>query len=170
MAITRRELITTIAKTGATGAVAVTMGSTAAYAETENIPIPSIAVGLLYDATVCIGCKACVAACAEANDTAPDTRRDGLHQSPTDLNDVTRNIIKLYKPTDGSPSSYREAAVHALPGSGVRGGMPVPGAAQRSGERHRVMDGRQVHRLPLLHDYMPLPHSAVPVGWVTTRA
>jgi len=61
---------------------------------------------LLYDATICIGCKACVSACNAANNTLPDASADGLHQAPDDLNVFTRNIIKLYKPTDGSPSSY----------------------------------------------------------------
>lgn len=113
MAITRRELITTIAKTGGTAAVAVTVGTQALHAET--VPIPSAAVGLLYDATICIGCKACVAACAEANDTPPDTRVDGLHQSPTDLNELTRNVIKLYKPADGTAASFvKRQCMHCL--------------------------------------------------------
>ena len=106
MAITRRELISNIAKAGVPAAVVMTVGAESLHAETEHIPVPSAAVGLLYDASICIGCKACVAACAEANDTPPDTRGDALHQSPSDLNDVTRNIIKLYKPEDGSPSSF----------------------------------------------------------------
>ncbi len=104
MAITRRELITTIAKAGVPAAVAVTVGAKSLQA--ENIPVPNAAVGLLYDASLCIGCKACEAACNEANNTPPDTRGDRLHQAPSDLNDVTRNIIKLYKPEDGSPTSF----------------------------------------------------------------
>ncbi len=115
MAITRRELITTIAKTGVPAAVAITVGTGSLHAETEARSIPSAAVGLLYDATICIGCKACVSACAEANDTPPDTRGDSLHQSPTDLNDLTRNIIKLYKPDDGSPASFvKRQCMHCL--------------------------------------------------------
>lgn len=106
MAITRRELITNIAKAGVPAAMAATVGAPIAHAETENYPLPSMAVGLLYDATKCIGCKACVIACSAANETPPDTRGDQLHQSPSDLNDLTRNIIKLYKPTDGSPGSF----------------------------------------------------------------
>jgi Fe-S-cluster-containing dehydrogenase component len=105
VAITRRDLITTIAKTGGTAAVAVAVGTEPLHAA-ETVTVPSAAVGLLYDATLCIGCKACVSACAEANGESPDTRGDGLHQSPTDLNDLTRNIIKLYKPTDGTASSF----------------------------------------------------------------
>ena len=35
---------------------------------------PDDAVGMLYDTTRCIGCKACVVACHEANDLPPDNR------------------------------------------------------------------------------------------------
>ena len=113
MAITRRELITGVAKASVPAAVVVTVGKEALRSET--IPVPNAAVGLLYDATICIGCKACVAACAEANNTPPDTRGDALHQAPSDLNDVTRNIIKLYKPEDGSAFSFvKRQCMHCL--------------------------------------------------------
>ncbi len=114
MAITRRELFTRVGKGAVPAAVAATVGVDTLQAA-EPIPVPSAAVGLLYDATICIGCKACVAACAEANDTPADTRRDFLHQAPTDLNDVTRNIIKLYKPEDGSEFSFvKRQCMHCL--------------------------------------------------------
>lgn len=107
MAITRRELITNIAKAGVPAAVAMTtmtVGAPALHA--EEVPVPNAPLGLLYDASLCIGCKACESACNAANDTPPDTSGDGLHQAPTDLNVFTRNIIKLYKPEDGSASSF----------------------------------------------------------------
>ena len=107
-------------------AVALTAGAEALQAET--IPVPSAAVSLLYDASLWIGCKACVAACAEANDTPPDARGDALHQAPSDLNDITRNIIKLYKPADGSPASFvKRHCMHCLDPA-CAAGMPVPGA------------------------------------------
>ena len=112
----------------------------------EHIPVPNAAVGLLYDASVCIGCKACVAACAEANDTPPDTRGDQLHQAPSDLNDLTRNVIKLYKPEDGSAFSFVKRqcmhcldpacaagcpfqALHKDPESGIVSGTPTSALA-----------------------------------------
>jgi Fe-S-cluster-containing dehydrogenase component len=62
---------------------------------------------MLYDTTLCIGCKACVVACTEANGLEPDTRLDGIHQAPPGLNSRTKNVIKLYK--DGERRSYMKA-------------------------------------------------------------
>ena len=129
----------------------------------EHIPVPSAAVGLLYDASICIGCKACVAACAEANDTPPDTRGDDLHQAPSDLNDLTRNVIKLYKPEDGSAFSFvKRQCMHCLDPA-CAAGCPFQ-ALHKDPESGIVELGRrQVHRLPLLHHYLPVSNSAFPV-------
>jgi Fe-S-cluster-containing dehydrogenase component len=114
MAITRRQLFSRVGRGAVPAAVAITVGTDVLKAA-EPIPIPSAAVGLLYDATMCIGCKACVAACAQANDTDPDIRRDSLHQAPTDLNDLTRNVIKLYKSDDGKEYSFvKRQCMHCL--------------------------------------------------------
>lgn len=48
------------------------------------------AIGVLYDATVCIGCKACVFACKKFNNMP-------LEHNPLDLSSRTLNIIKTYK-------------------------------------------------------------------------
>jgi Fe-S-cluster-containing dehydrogenase component len=72
------------------------------------IGIPDDAVGLLYDTTKCIGCKACVVACREANGLEADPGwSGGLYQAPADLNEYTKNIIKLYD--DGTDRSYMKA-------------------------------------------------------------
>jgi Fe-S-cluster-containing dehydrogenase component len=64
---------------------------------------------MLYDTTRCIGCKACVVACAQANGLTPDTDYfpGALYQAPTDLNGQTKNVIKLY--SDGARRSYVKA-------------------------------------------------------------
>ena len=99
---------------------------------------------MLYDSTKCIGCKSCVVACAEANGLSPDTRVDSLHQSPNDLNSFTKNIIKLYKPADGDGSySLREAPVHALSRSVLRGRVPISCAAEKSCHRRRGLGRRR---------------------------
>jgi Fe-S-cluster-containing dehydrogenase component len=57
-------------------------------------------MGMLYDTTKCIGCKACVTACSVANDMRPDRSPDGLHLAPLDLSGRTKNVIKLFKEGD----------------------------------------------------------------------
>ena len=89
---TRRSFLTGLACAGATAAA-----SAAPAVASDKREAPSDAVGMLYDTTRCIGCKACVVACHEANDLPPDDRANGLHDAPLALNDRTKNIIKLYK-------------------------------------------------------------------------
>lgn len=66
-------------------------------------PLPD-AMGMLYDATRCIGCQACVVACRQANDMPPERSEDGLHDAPRDLSSSTKNIIKLCR--DGDKTSF----------------------------------------------------------------
>lgn len=76
---------------------------------------------MLYDATVCIGCKACVSACSTANGLIPDTTLSGgLWQMPTDLNSQTKNIILLAK--DGDKHSFvKRQCMHCLDPACVAG-------------------------------------------------
>ncbi len=57
------------------------------------------AKGILYDATVCIGCKACMTACKEYNQLPPDPydKNVALWDDPIDLSAKTVNIVKLYR-------------------------------------------------------------------------
>ena len=95
----------------AAGTTAVAGPAHAAGAERPGAP-PD-ALGMLYDSTRCIGCKACVVACHAANDLPPDTRENALHDMPRTLNDRTKNIIKLY--SDGEQRSYvKRQCMHCL--------------------------------------------------------
>jgi len=98
----RRTLLKGLALAG--GAAAT--GAAPAPAR-EPKPVPPVAMGMLYDTTRCIGCKACVFACQQANDLEPDVSPDGLHLAPEDLNGRTKNVIKLYQ--EGERRSYIKA-------------------------------------------------------------
>jgi len=117
MEITRRELFHKVT----TGGLAVAAGGGIAGALTdvahaeETPKAPPHAVGMLYDATLCIGCQTCVVACTKANGLTPDNRRDPLHQAPTDLNNHTKTIIKLYKEADGKEFSFvKQQCMHCV--------------------------------------------------------
>ncbi len=99
----RRTLLKSLALAG--GAAAA--GAAPAAAAREPREPPPAAMGMLYDTTRCIGCKACVFACQQANDLEPDTSPDGLHLAPVDLNGRTKNVIKLYQ--EGERRSYMKA-------------------------------------------------------------
>jgi formate dehydrogenase beta subunit len=76
---------------------------------------PSDAVGLLYDTTKCIGCKACVVACKEANKMSADVDGygEGLYDAPEGLNEYTKNVIQLYKGGD-EQSFVKKQCMHCV--------------------------------------------------------
>ncbi|WP_291986998.1 hydrogenase 2 operon protein HybA [Candidatus Accumulibacter sp. ACC007] len=84
------------AGTAVAGGAIGTVSTPAAARDTYQRP-PE-ALGLLYDATLCIGCKACVAACKQANDNPPEfSTVDKLWDTPLDTSGHTFNIIKMYR-------------------------------------------------------------------------
>ena len=104
MKISRRSALKTM--------VAVTAGATvAALGEPKAAAAEAVAstdaVGMLYDSTKCIGCKACMAACNEANNITPDTSlTEGRSNAPADLSEHALNIIKVYKGGPGEGHAY----------------------------------------------------------------
>jgi len=62
-------------------------------------------LGMLYDATLCIGCKVCMVACRESNglELPPDT---DLWYDPPDLSSEAITIIKLYEGEEGGDFSF----------------------------------------------------------------
>jgi Fe-S-cluster-containing dehydrogenase component len=101
MTISRRNALR-VALAGA--AVAVARPVTAS----TPMVAPADAVGLLYDTTKCIGCKACVSACREANGLEPDASwGGGMYHAPVDLSARAKTVIKLYD--DGGKTSFMKA-------------------------------------------------------------
>jgi Fe-S-cluster-containing dehydrogenase component len=95
MSLSRRDFL----KTGAAATTAAAAVAMPSMAEARgNLPLAPGAVGLLFDSTLCVGCKACVTACKIANNkplaTPPDMpwMDETKHLSPGAL-----NVIKMYK-------------------------------------------------------------------------
>lgn len=95
MALKRRDFFKGAAGGGAALATAAVMPAPAEAR--ENKPMPPHAVGILFDSTLCVGCKACVAGCKEANNLPPDFNTgDQLWDTPLDIGPKTFNTIKVY--------------------------------------------------------------------------
>jgi Fe-S-cluster-containing dehydrogenase component len=101
MNLTRRALLKTFSAAGAAAAA----GGSKAFARDRKVASDD-AVGMLYDATKCIGCKTCMVACKKENGLA-DESPNGLWEAPVDLSGKTKNIIKLCR--DGNLTSYVKA-------------------------------------------------------------
>jgi Fe-S-cluster-containing dehydrogenase component len=103
--VNRRLVFKTFA---AAGAAAAAKG--VAEARVRPTAAPD-ALGLLYDTTRCIGCKACVVACRQANNTKPETQNSpgGIWDAPMDLDGDTKTVIKLYQSADTLQWSYFKA-------------------------------------------------------------
>jgi Fe-S-cluster-containing dehydrogenase component len=109
MTVDRRTALKALAGVGAAAAA----GSAVSVEARERRTAPPDAIGMLYDATLCIGCKTCVVACKEANGLPPDWDRDRLYDAPKDLSAVTKNIIKLYH--EGDKLSYvKRQCMHCI--------------------------------------------------------
>lgn len=111
MASDRREFLKSFA-----AAATLTVIPATANADEKREAAPD-AVGMLYDTTLCIGCKACVVKCKEIGGLPPDVDGygEGLYDAPEDLNEYTRNIIKLYKGGGGDDYSYvKQQCMHCI--------------------------------------------------------
>src|ERR1043166_8877699 len=96
MSISRRSLLKGAAVAGAATAL---VGKAEAREHVE--PSPD-AGGMLYDSTRCIGCRACVTKCKEANGLPYDTTPMGaMYDAPPDLSNTTKNVIKVLATGDG---------------------------------------------------------------------
>jgi len=92
MEIKRRDFLKTVA-----GGAALALAQPAMALAREKARLPD-AAGILYDATLCIGCKACMVGCRKANNLPVEmTGSQNLWDNPMDLSAKTFNIIKKYK-------------------------------------------------------------------------
>ncbi len=94
MRLSRRDFL----KLSASGGLVLASDlSPVPVAAIEPVPRLPEGMGILYDATVCIGCKACMTVCKEYNHLPPDHHNpNNVWDDPADLSSKTYNIVKLY--------------------------------------------------------------------------
>ena len=99
MPVSRRDFLK-MAGLGVSGAV-VASTPLPAYAKTVNA---ENSASMLYDATLCVGCRACQAACKKRSNLPAETDAMGLYEAPVDLSANTWTMIKLYQ--EGVDTSF----------------------------------------------------------------
>lgn len=100
MALSRRDLLKSAACTG----LVLVSGTNV---EAREKTLPPAALGILYDATLCIGCQACMSGCKRANNLEPDSLdQKSIWDNPTELSAKSMTVIKQYR--SGTPDSSRQ--------------------------------------------------------------
>ncbi|GEJ55292.1 hydrogenase 2 operon protein HybA [Anaeromyxobacter diazotrophicus] len=133
MRISRRSLLKGAVAAGAATAV---VGRAEAREKRE---VEAEAVGMLYDSTLCIGCRACVTKCKEANGLPYDRSADGLYDQPDDLNGNTKNVIKVLASEGGQYAFMKQQCMHCVDPSCVS--VCMMGALHKEGQGTRHHDG-----------------------------
>lgn len=77
-------------------------------------------VGMLYDATMCIGCRSCEVACKKANGMPFEYDSEGIWDAPMDLSAKTLTIVKLYK-EENEQSFIKRQCMHCVDPACVSG-------------------------------------------------
>ncbi|MFO1371944.1 MAG: hydrogenase 2 operon protein HybA [Candidatus Competibacteraceae bacterium] len=103
MGINRRQFLRGAAGAVATAAATPVTEAAAPFAPREPKRLPPKAVGMLYDSTLCIGCRACVTACKEANGKPAEQPQhladwnEGTWDAAEDISGKTFNVIRVYQ-------------------------------------------------------------------------
>jgi Fe-S-cluster-containing dehydrogenase component len=137
MTISRRDLLK-----GAAVAGAVAVLPERAEARHAKEPSPD-AVGMLFDSTLCVGCRACQTACKNANKLPADKveANGGVYDAPADLNSTTKNVIKSLPTSDGGQVFVKQQCMHCIDPSCVSACML--GALHKEGEAKRSIEGEK---------------------------
>ena len=146
MSISRRELLKGAAVAGATLAVAESAEAR------EKVQPGADAVGLLFDSTRCVGCRACQTACTKENKLPVDpvAANGGVYDAPSDLSSSTKNIIKAVPAGDGDPVYVKQQCMHCVDPSCVSACML--GALHKEGEGKRKLAGEKKGSGIVLYD------------------
>jgi Fe-S-cluster-containing dehydrogenase component len=109
MSISRRDVLKVVAAAGAAAAAA---GPAEAREAKASAPDD---VGMLFDATLCVGCRACQTACRDANELPVERKTvDGAeYDAPLDLDGTTKNVIKLAR-GEGDTAYMKAQCMHCV--------------------------------------------------------
>jgi formate dehydrogenase iron-sulfur subunit len=91
------------------------------------------ALAILYDPSLCIGCRACQMACKQWNDLPREsTDPQGIYETPTGLSAITWNIIKINERIEPEPRFFNYQCMHCVDAACV---LACPSGALYKDER-----------------------------------
>jgi Fe-S-cluster-containing dehydrogenase component len=134
MRISRRDLLKGAAAAGAATALA-------SEAEARDaVQASGEALGMLFDSTLCVGCRACQSACKVSNKLPTNSvpAAGGVYDAPSDLNGTTKNVIKALDSEKAGRQYMKQQCMHCVDPSCVS--VCMMGALHKEGEGKRLLD------------------------------
>jgi formate dehydrogenase iron-sulfur subunit len=110
MPVTRRKFLK-LAGAGLGGAIA--LPATPLVARAQSTGSHENSASMLYDSTICVGCRACQTACKRRSNLPHETDSKGLYEAPQDLSADTWTLIKLYQGNEGT-SFVKNQCMHCI--------------------------------------------------------
>jgi Fe-S-cluster-containing dehydrogenase component len=108
MRITRRGFFKLAGVTAGTGLLAAGTARAAPTAEGDRLP------GVLVDTTRCVGCRACEAACAEANELPAPPDGDQVLRSHRDTTTTAFTVVNRAETAGGGERFAKQQCMHCL--------------------------------------------------------
>lgn len=108
MPISRRGFL----KLGAAGVGALALPRTSGIVSAKAGDAENSA-SMLYDSTICVGCRACQTACKRRANLPHETDSQALYEKPNDLSADTWTLIKLYQGEKGT-SFIKNQCMHCI--------------------------------------------------------
>lgn len=108
MTLSRRDFL----KTAGLSLGAATVPLTTADARAPST-VAENSASMLYDSTMCVGCRACQTACKVRAGLPHEVDPSGLYEMPHDLTSKTWTIIKLYK-DENEQSFVKNQCMHCI--------------------------------------------------------
>lgn len=108
MTITRRDFL----KMTGTSLGALALPSSPVILKSAATPAADSA-SMLYDSTMCVGCRACQTACKVRSGLDHEVDATGLYEAPVDLSSKTYTLIQLYK-DDNTEAFVKHQCMHCI--------------------------------------------------------
>lgn len=98
---------------GAGLGAALTVPLTPKTIQARPIKNSGSSASMLFDGTMCVGCRACQTACKKRAQLPAETGQIGLYEAPKDLSADTWTLIKLYQGDQGT-SFVKNQCMHCI--------------------------------------------------------
>jgi len=108
MPVSRRKFL----KLAGVGLGGAALSSTPVKVQAKSVNAETSA-SMLYDATKCVGCRACQVACKKRSNLPYETDSQGLYEMPLDLTAYTWTMIKVYQ-KDTQLSFVKNQCMHCI--------------------------------------------------------